>query len=308
MKFCLSLKFELPKGLSPAQGVKNLTEQAKAAKDAGFYMVQCGERHATTFPVVSNFTILTHLSSFLGEMKLAPLLVIPYYEPVLLAEYVANLDVITNGRVIPIFTVGEWENDFKAFRIPVKQRVSRFEEGLRIMKLLWSNDHISFKGKRFVLDDVSINPKPVQQPMPFWIGGDSSAAMERAIVMGATAWLISPMKNLSKAESMLNDYRASLDNHGRNDVVEYPIRQNIHLATNKERALKEAEPFVKKGHMGMTFDPDQLIIGDAQTCIDRIKALEKLGVTSVQLRQLVDDHKQVIEWIRIIKNKVIPKL
>src|SRR5262249_22215375 len=79
----------------------------------------------------------------------------------------------------------------EAFQTPQKVRVSRFVETFEIVRRLCTEDNVSYRGKHYAFDDVSINPKPLQQPLPMWIGSFADPAIKRTARM-ADAWVISP--------------------------------------------------------------------------------------------------------------------
>ncbi|HEX2171040.1 MAG TPA: LLM class flavin-dependent oxidoreductase, partial [Dehalococcoidia bacterium] len=106
-------------------------------------------------------------------------LLLPLYHPVQVAEQAAVVDLISNGRLILGVGLGYQPEDFQTFGVPIEQRVSHFEEGIQILRGAWAQDNFSFSGRRFRVDDLSLSPKPVQQPAPIWIGASSNPAVER---------------------------------------------------------------------------------------------------------------------------------
>ncbi len=109
-------------------------------------------------------------------------------DPVLMAKACATIDVLSNGRLLPAFGVGSaLSRDYGATGTPTKGRGERSAEGLEIMARLWTEDEVTFSGKHFQLDRASIAPKPVQNPMPLWVGGSAPQAVERTARWG-TGW------------------------------------------------------------------------------------------------------------------------
>ena len=105
--------------------------------------------------------------------------------PVVLAHVVGTLDRAAEGRII--LGVGfaadnpSIRKEFAAAGVPFERRVGRFLETLEICRALWRRDHVSFSGKHFTLEDVTMEPKP-QQPggPPIWIGGSGPTALREA--------------------------------------------------------------------------------------------------------------------------------
>src|SRR5256884_9553823 len=87
--------------------------------------------------------------------------------------------------MLPAFGIGVGqERGFHAGGVPFKERGRRADEALAIMRRCWSEEEVSFEGEFWRLDKITVLPKPIQQPMPAWIGGNSEAAMRRAGRLG----------------------------------------------------------------------------------------------------------------------------
>jgi probable F420-dependent oxidoreductase len=109
-------------------------------------------------------------------------------DPVLTAKACATIDVLSGGRLLPAFGVGSaLSRDFTATGTPTRGRGKRTAEGLEIMARLWSEESVSFAGEFYQLDDASISPRPIQQPLPLWVGGSAKQAIERTARWG-TGW------------------------------------------------------------------------------------------------------------------------
>ena len=92
-------------------------------------------------------------------------------DPVLTAKACATIDVLSEGRLLPAFGVGSSRSrDYAATGTPTRGRGKRSEEGLQILSRLWREDAVTLEGEYYQLQDASIAPKPVQQPLPL-VGG-----------------------------------------------------------------------------------------------------------------------------------------
>lgn len=108
--------------------------------------------------------------------------------PVLMAKQCATIDVLSEGRLLPAFGVGSaLSKDYTATGIPTKGRGKRTDEGLQIMSRLWVEDEVCFEGDYYTLNEATIAPKPVQNPLPLWVGGSAKQAIERTARWG-TGW------------------------------------------------------------------------------------------------------------------------
>ena len=97
------------------------------------------------------------------------------------AKIVSTLDFISNGRVTLGLGFGSRENDYRAVEIPFEHRGSRAVEQVQLMKRLWTEDNVTFKGKFYNVENLSVGPKPIQKPHPpIWTGGSAEVALKRA--------------------------------------------------------------------------------------------------------------------------------
>ena len=98
-----------------------------------------------------------------------------------LAKIVATLDFISNGRITLGLGFGSRQNDYTAVEVPFEHRGSRAVEQVELMKRLWTEDHVTHKGKFFNVQNLTIGPRPVQKPYPpLWTGGSAETALKRA--------------------------------------------------------------------------------------------------------------------------------
>ncbi len=113
------------------------------------------------------------------------LLLLPLHNAVRVAEDIATADVISGGRLDPGFGQGYAPHEFAGYGIPRSERLSRFVEGLDVLAGLWSQDTFSYEGRHYQIDGARLVPKPVQDPMPLWIGATTRPGVRRAGRRGA---------------------------------------------------------------------------------------------------------------------------
>jgi probable F420-dependent oxidoreductase len=140
------------------------------------------ERLSAPAPVLEPIAAMAAVAARTRRLKFGPsVLVTPFRSPVLLARELATIDLLSGGRMLPALGVGvEQEREFRAAGVPFKERGRRTDEALAIMRRCWTEDEVTYTGEFWQLEQVTVLPKPVQQPFPVWIGGNSEAAMRRA--------------------------------------------------------------------------------------------------------------------------------
>lgn len=151
------------------------------------------DRLLSSAPVLEPITFLSYIAGRLRKMKLGTsALVLPSRHPVVLAKELATLDFLSEGRFFPAIGLGSDEsNDLQATGISRKERGARADEMMLLLRRLWSEESVTFKGRFFSLEDASIMPRPWQKGgPPLWVGGRSAAAHRRAGRLG-DGWLVS---------------------------------------------------------------------------------------------------------------------
>ncbi len=114
------------------------------------------------------------------------LLLLPLHNAVQLAEDIATLDILSNGRIDVGVGQGYAPEEFAGFQVPISDRLGRFREGLDVLSGLWTEESFSYDGQHYKLSDVHLSPRPVQQPAPpLWIGATSRPGVVRAGRRGA---------------------------------------------------------------------------------------------------------------------------
>ncbi|MFQ5879844.1 MAG: LLM class flavin-dependent oxidoreductase [Dehalococcoidia bacterium] len=311
MKFGLSITTRYSPGLDPREAVRYMVQRAEAVRDAGFDSLWTGDHHITADGnYFQNLPTITHLIPYAGDMRVGALFLQPLYQPVLLAEQIATLDVLSGGRFTPNFALGYQEDAHAAFQIPWRQRVGRLEEGLEAMRRLWQDNGASLEGRHYRFQDVSINPKPLQQPLPVWIAASAPPAVERAARLG-DAWLAAPLLSRQERQEQMAVYRQALDQYSRADGVhDYPIRMDIHLAKDRETARAEVEERFSRGYRGLPLAAawERTIVDGPQGCIESLREIEADGYDYVLFRFMSPRQAKVLEAARLLKDEVVPAL
>ena len=112
-----------------------------------------------------------------------------FYTPIMLAKRYATLDVLSQGRVIAGLGLGWSKDEYQASSIPYANRGERADEFLQVLKKIWSDDAVEFKGKYYNIPTSKINPKPIQKPIPVYLGGFTPNTFSRIIKYDLNGWL-----------------------------------------------------------------------------------------------------------------------
>jgi len=141
--------------------------------------------HQSLDPLVA----LGYVAGTTSRLKLLTNLVVaPYRNPFLLAKAAATVDRLSGGRLILGLGAGYQKSEFFALGIDFEERNALFDEALDALPLHWSGEPFSFEGRHFTARDVIARPRPVQRPIPVWIGGNSRLSRRR-VVSKAQGWM-----------------------------------------------------------------------------------------------------------------------
>lgn len=226
--------------------VHGLIDQTRLIRDSGYDAIWLGQ-HFLSHPeqYLQTTPLLARLSAESGEMTVGTnLLLLPMLNPVDVAEQYATLDIISGGRLVLGVGLGYRDEEFAAMQLDKRHRVGRMVEGIEILSRLWTEDHVSHQGRHFQLDDVSIAPKPLQQPRPpIWIGATADKAIERAATH-ADAWIATSMTEWGEMKRQVELYHAARAAAGLPKEVRLAKCVEVFVGTDKESALAEAEPYI----------------------------------------------------------------
>ena len=140
-------------------------------------------------------------------------MVVPGRNPVVLAKSIASLDRMSGGRLLPAFGLGAANSaEHQAFGVNRKERGGWFNEAMPLMKRLWTEDRVTHEGKRFTIEDVTVRPKPIQEPLEVWLGGIAPLELKR-IGRHAHGWLPSfcTPKQVAEARITIDQVAAEHD-------------------------------------------------------------------------------------------------
>ncbi len=262
-------------------------------------------------------------------------LLLPLHDPLRVAEDAAVADLISGGRLILGIGLGYRKEEFDGFGRSLKQRRGRMEEGIEILTKSWGDEPFSLDGKYYKLENINIMPKPVQKPIPIWVGAFTEPAIRRAARIGAPLYI--PAIGVIPIVKYLFDLHSSLLNeYGRNpDDYEKPLVREIYIseksADDAWEQIKEHVTYTAKGYASwgsmvdtegnLLSDPDdpilydiaraQSIIGTPEECIETIKQYQdELPIDNLICRFKFPgiSHEEAMRSMKLFVEKVLPNV
>jgi len=228
-------------------------------------------------------------------------------DPVLVAKQCATIDVLSEGRLLPQFGVGsDRAPEWTVMNLDMKTRAARMDEGLEIIRRLWTEDKVDFAGQHYRLSGASISPKPVQAELPMWIGGASEAAVRRTVRWG-TGWH-GGAEAPAIAGAVVAKVRAALPAAGRTiDADHYGAGFPFRFGK------AEDDPDIGRSMQGYRdyrgLDPaGYFAIGDADTIFERITEYVDAGVSKLVLRPHGRRDDDLMNQTRRLLREVLPRV
>ena len=227
-------------------------------------------------------------------------------DPVLTAKACATIDVLSNGRLLPAFGVGSPRSrDFAATGTSATGHGARTAEALEIISRLWREDHLNFSGQYFRLDDASIAPKPIQQPLPLWVGGSSRDAIERTARWG-TGWQagiespaqVAPVIATIKARSAELGRPIDEDHFGAGFACRFGRADEAVVIRHDEMIAK----LTGNSARGLS------VAGDAEEIVALINEFRGSGVRKFILRPIAIDAEDLLAQTRRFIEELLPRI
>jgi probable F420-dependent oxidoreductase len=225
-------------------------------------------------------------------------------DPLVAAKQCATIDFLSNGRLLPVFVPGhDTAPEWQATGRDPRERGRVADEILEIMRRLWSEERVSFEGRHFRYQEVSIAPRPVQQPLPLWIGGHSPAAVRRTARVG-TGWLAGLVPPAQLA-SLLVAIRRELARAGRSiDPDHYGVTLPYRFGSFDEPVVQR---MLSARAADAAHDPrGWLAVGDAAEIARRLRAYRDAGASKFVMIPLARGEAELLDQTRRLIEEVIP--
>ena len=289
-------------------GYQRYIDYVLHAEMLGYHGVFVVEHHFTGVGQVSaSLNLLSYLAGRTSVMRLGTaVVVLPWHNPALLAEQVATLDLVSNGRFDFGVGKGYRPNEFKGFSMPIEEATERFDEALAFLRKAWSTDsRFSFESKHWRFEDVIIEPRTVQSPHPpLWMGAGSFESIRRAALEGYNL-LLDQIAPIDLIVERVQVYHEEVQRSGRQlKPRQIGVARALQLITNEAERQKALDvrmqvlknigglargPGAEKyQNIGSHSDPnlaseESALLGTPDEIVARLKKLEAGGVDYVLL-------------------------
>lgn len=262
-----------------------------ACEQLGWDSLWFSERAASDAP--DPLVAMAAVAGRTSRLKFGPsVMVVPGRNPALLAKQLATLDVISNGRFVAAFGLGvDARGEAQVFGADRSEAAARTEEAVRLIKLLWTQERVTFEGRFVNVSDLSIGPRPLQQPHPdVWFGGTSKPALRRVATLGE-GWLPS-FVTASEYEEKAETIRKLAAEAGR-EIDEEHFGALIPYLPEGSGNEEQLLAFVAARRPGV--EPrDMVVLGDREELRTRLKAFIAQGCSKFVLTPMLPPE----DWTR----------
>ena len=303
-------------GLEDSQGYEGFIDYVVEADRLGFRHLFMVEHHFTGQGQVSaSMTLLAYLAARTRRIRLGTaVVVLPWHNPVLVAEQVATLDLLSGGRVDFGVGKGYRKAEFDGFCIPMDEASERFDEAMEIIRKCWTSEgRFSHHGKRWHYDDIVVEPAPLQRPHPpVWLAAGSPDSIRRAARDGYNL-LLDQLAQTDQIGRRIALFRDACAEAGRpydpGMIATARALQMIHnegeraeaLATRR-RVLSIIADLARDRLADRVEDDTAPLLGTPDEIVARLRELEAVGATNILL---VDPNASVAN-LRAFAREVLP--
>ena len=311
-----------------SQGYRDYIAYVREAEALGFSNVFIVEHHFTGHGQVSaSLNVLTYLAACTERIRLGTaVVVVPWHNPLLLAETAATLDLLSNGRLDFGVGKGYRESEFAGFCIPPAEATERFDEAMAVIRQAWSaTGRFSHHGKRWHFENVVVEPAPVQKPHPpFWLGAGSEESIRRAAREGYNL-LLDQLGPIDLTIARIASFRDECAKTGRAyDPAMIGVTRGFQLLRNRSERREAlalrlnvlqtigalargpgAERYAEIARHGGPIAEldDAALLGTPEEIILRLKRVEAGGVELV----LLVDPRPSLDSLRLFAREIMPE-
>jgi probable F420-dependent oxidoreductase len=296
---------------------ENILKIALGAEKEGFDSIWVGERllwplkPQTPYPGASDGSLPTFQQNVLGPLesltyvaantnKIAlgtSVIDMLFHNPVILARQFATLDILSDGRAIAGFGIGWSKDEYQASNIPFEHKGERADEFVQVLKKIWTDDVVEFKGKFYNIPASKIGPKPVQKPhIPIYLAGFVPKTFTR-IAKYADGWLPSMSGPLDFIENSIKSLKRQAINENRSPeqiktvIMTYPQVSQEKSDSGRAGEQQQSQRFP--------------LTGTIEEIGKDIKGIKEMGVEHIifafvglELDKVIDAAKQLVKFAR----------
>ncbi len=267
------------------------------AEELGFESAWTGEQVIGSMPHLGPIETMTYAAACTQRLRLGcSILIFPLYSPLHLAKSLSSLDQLSRGRVEIGIGVGGRFRMFSAFGVDPGSIAARFNEGLRLVKALWTEERVTFDGRFWQLKNAAMEPKPFQKPFPpIWFGASGPTAVRRAGRL-ADGFFGAGSQTTAQFAEQVRIVRDALAESGRY-AAGFRIAKRVYIAVDDDgdRARRGIAGALDQlyGYFGLSGLEAAAVAGTPEDCVRGLADVAEAGAEMILLNPLFDDANQM---------------
>ena len=276
------------------------------AEELGFASAWVLEQPIGTAGVLEPLSLLAHAAAVTTRIRLGTaVILVPLRTPVGLAKELATIDQLSGGRLIAGLALGGEQEHYPAFGLSPDGRARRFEEALRLLKLLWTEPSVTYEGEFWRLHGVAVEPKPIQRPHPaVWLGGGHPSAIRRAARM-ADGWIGAGSTSTVQFAEAVGILSRALVAEGRGPATTR-VAKRVYVALDAD--TERARSRLRRWCSVFYGDPDVAdrvgVFGPTDVCITGLAEVARAGAHLIIVNPVFDEEEQAERFA----SEVIPRV
>jgi alkanesulfonate monooxygenase SsuD/methylene tetrahydromethanopterin reductase-like flavin-dependent oxidoreductase (luciferase family) len=305
-------------------------EYVATAERLGFESVFLTEHHFTGLNQASSpMTLLAYMAAETSRIRLGTgVTVLPWHNPIVIAEQAATVDVLSGGRLDLGVGRGFRASEFEGFGLSMDEATERYDEAVQIILKAWrSEGRWSHHGRFWQLEEVIVEPEPVQVGgPPIWVGAGSERSLGQAAENGFRV-LLDQIGTFETTGERVAAYREKLTDLGREfSPYDVAVTRSLHIVDGPKERQRAIEARTRvmaqvaalansrtgpQNAMAAAFSSDIVgatengsIIGDVAECVERLHILQDQGVEHV----LIVDFENSTETLQVFANEIMPRV
>ena len=312
------------------QGYRDFIDDIVEAEDLEYHSVFLVEHHFTGFGQVSaSLNLLTYLAARTQRMRLGTaVVVLPWHNPVLLAEQAATVDLLSGGRLDFGVGKGYRANEFHGFNVKAAEAQELFLESLEVIRRAWtSEERFTHIGKHWTFQDIVVEPPPIQNPHPpLWLAAGSEEGLNWA-AQNQFNLLLDQIASFATIQERFETYRTAVEAAGRVfKPMNVAVARALHITRNnaeREEAHQQRSRLlsgisrlsrIREGggpqSTMLQYNDTRLateegaLIGPPEEIIDRLLRMRECGIEYVLLIDITGSR----DSLRTFRDEVMPAL
>jgi len=305
VQFAISIPQHVPDGSFDPAAMRGYLARAE---ELGFTGAWTQEQVLGAHPQLGPVETLTYAAACTDRIRLGcAVFITPLHSPVHLAKSLSTLDQLSRGRLEVGIGTGGPHRMFSAFGVDRATYIGRFNEGLRLMRALWTEPTVTVDGRFWQLNGAAMEPKPYQKPGPrVWFGGSHPAALARAVRHG-DGFFGAGSNSTEQFVKQVQIVRAELSDQGR-DPATFPIAKRVYIAVDDEpERARERMGAALSDHYSAFNRGDMTPVsvwGTPAACVRGLRDVADAGAELILLNPLFEDREQMER----LAAEVVPQL